>query len=164
MSTGAAHIIAVRPKVVTVAVAIWWLVTAVGLAAAVPGLVGALHDAGGALVGALLGVLFVLAWSALLVVLAFRMGRGGPTARLWLAIFAGLSAVSALIALLTAPVTWEAVRPVALVVAAVLSYLPSTRGYFPAVERRPRRGEPTTLGWDPDTGERITEPARPDAR
>ncbi|KQS14784.1 hypothetical protein ASG04_02890 [Curtobacterium sp. Leaf183] len=137
--------------------AIWWVVFAVHIAVSVPGLVGAVREAGGALFGALLGVVVVLAWSALFVWLAYRMGRGGPNARMWLAIFAGLSAVSFGIALLTAPPTWGALEPVALIVAAVLSYLPSARGWFPKAERRPRRVEPKTLGWDPETGERITE-------
>lgn len=54
--------------------------------------------------------------------------------------------------------------PIALVAATVLSYLPSTRGFFPKTERRVRPAEPRTVGWDPATGERITEPAPTDGR
>lgn len=102
------------------------------------------------------GVLFVVvtlffAW------LALRMWRGSANARLWLAIIASIGVVSMVIGLVTTPPAWAFLEPLALAVAAVLSYLPSARGWFPKAERRPRRVEPKTLGWDPETGERITE-------
>ena len=73
------------------------------------------------------GVLF-LALTLLFAWLALRMWRGSGTARLWLAIFAGLGVVSTLVGLVTTPPDWTIVEPIALAVAAVLSYLPSARG------------------------------------
>lgn len=153
-----------RPTVVTVAVALWWLVTAVQVGVAAPGLVADVATAGDLVFGSLLAVLFVLAWSALFVWLAARMARGSGRARLALAVFAGLGAVGSIIALASGTASWTVLQSVALVVAVVLSYLPSARPFFPPAERRPRRQEPRTLGWDPVTGERITEPPAPTDR
>ena len=40
-------------------------------------------------------------------------------------------------------------------VAVVLSFLPAARPWFPPLPRRPREQPPRTVGWDPETGERI---------
>jgi hypothetical protein len=146
-----------RPRVVTIAVALWWASVIISLVAAAPGIVVSLREAGGAIIGASLGLLFVLAWSALFVWLATRMGRGSGNARLWLAIIAGLAACSAVITIATNGVDWSLADAVCIVVAAVLSYLPSARPFFPREERRPRAAEPRTIGWDPTTGDRIVE-------
>jgi hypothetical protein len=146
-----------RPRVVTIAVALWWASVIISLVAAAPGIVVSLREAGGAIIGASLGLLFVLAWSALFVWLATRMGRGSGNARLWLAIIAGLTACSAVITIATDGVDWSLADAVCIVVAAVLSYLPSARPFFPREERRPRAAEPRTIGWDPTTGDRIVE-------
>lgn len=100
----------------------------------------------------------MLGWISLCVWLSLRMARGSDTARLWLAGFAVFGAISAAVGLVTMPPTWQLVEPVALLVATVLSYLPSVRPFFPKTERRRRPPEPKTIGWDPTTGERITEP------
>lgn len=146
-----------RPRVVTIAVALWWASVIISLVAATPGIVVSVREAGGAIIGASLGLLFVLAWSALFVWLATRMGRGSGNARLWLAIIAGLTACSEVITIATDGVGWNLVDTVCVVVAAVLSYLPSARPFFPREERRSRAAEPRTIGWDPTTGERIVE-------
>ncbi|WP_182066841.1 hypothetical protein [Curtobacterium sp. ME12] len=146
-----------RPRVVTIAVALWWASVIISLVAAAPGIVVSMREAGGAIIGASLGLLFVLAWSALFVWLATRMGRGSGNARLWLAIIAGLTACSAVVTIVTGGADWGLVDAVCIVVAAVLSYLPSARPFFPREERRPRAAEPRTVGWDPTTGERIVE-------
>jgi hypothetical protein len=146
-----------RPRVVTIAVTLWWASVIISLVAAAPGIVVSLREAGGAIIGASLGLLFVLAWSALFVWLATRMGRGSGNARLWLAIIAGLTACSAVITIATDGVDWSLADAVCIVVAAVLSYLPSARPFFPREERRPRAAEPRTIGWDPTTGDRIVE-------
>ncbi|WIB31254.1 hypothetical protein [Curtobacterium sp. MCSS17_005] len=145
------------PRVVTIAVALWWASVIISLVAAAPGIVVSMREAGGAIIGASLGLVLVLAWSALFVWLAARMGRGSGNARLWLAIIAGLTACSAAFAIATDGVDWSLVDAVCTVVAAVLSYLPSARPFFPCEERRPRAAEPRTIGWDPTTGERIVE-------
>jgi|GEM_PF-3446310 len=146
-----------RPRVVTVAVALWWVSVVVSLAAAAPGIVVSMREAGGAIIGASLGLLFVLAWSALFLWLATLMGRGSGNARLWLAIIAGLTACSAVITIATDGMDRSLVDAVCIVVAAVLSYLPSARPFFPRDARRPRAAEPRTVGWDPTTGDRIVE-------
>ncbi|MCS6570115.1 hypothetical protein NYQ35_15015 [Curtobacterium flaccumfaciens pv. flaccumfaciens] len=146
-----------RPRVVTIAVALWWASVVISLVAAAPGMVVSMREAGGAIIGASLGLVIVLAWSALFLWLATRMGRGSGNARLWLAIIAGLSACSTVFAIATDGVDWSFIEAVCVVVAAVLSYLPSARPFFPRDERRPRSAEPRTIGWDPTTGERIFE-------
>ncbi|MBT1674217.1 hypothetical protein [Curtobacterium flaccumfaciens] len=146
-----------RPRVVTIAVAFWWASVIISLVAAAPGIVVSLREAGGAIIGASVGLVFVLAWSALFVWLATRMGRGSGNARLWLAIIAGLTACSEVITIATDGPDWGIVNAVCVVAAAVLSYLPSARPFFPREERRPRAAEPRTIGWDPTTGERILE-------
>ncbi|PYY63181.1 hypothetical protein DEJ17_01415 [Curtobacterium sp. MCSS17_011] len=146
-----------RPRVVTIAVALWWASVIISLVAAAPGIVVSLREAGGGIIGASLGLVLVLAWSALFLWLATRMGRGSGSARLWLAIIAALTACSAVITIATDGVDWSLVDAVCIVVAAVLSYLPSARPFFPREERRPRAAEPRTIGWDPTTGERIVE-------
>jgi len=146
-----------RPRVVTVAVALWWASVIISLVAAAPGIVVSMREAGGAIIGASLGLVLVLAWSALFVWLATRMGRGSGNARLWLAIIAGLSACSTVFSIATDGVDWSLADAVCIVVAAVLSYLPSARPFFPRDERRPRSAGPRTIGWDPTTGERIFE-------
>lgn len=146
-----------RPTVVTAAVAIWWVVLAVRIVSVVVGVVRldqedpALLPAG--IVGGVLGVGFsvFLAWVAL------RMARGSGNARFWLALIAAIAAVNAVIAVVATDPDWTILEPIAIVVAAVLTYLPAARPWFPKVERRPRRAEPRTIGWDPQTGERITE-------
>ena len=158
MSTQASSTRTARPTVVTIAAAIWWVVTVVRLAVGVPRLlVGLDTEDTGLLVATVVGGVLFLALTLFFAWLALLMWRGSGTARLWLAIFAGLAVVSTLVGLVTTPPDWTIVEPIALAVAAVLSYLPSTRGWFPKAERRPRRVEPKTLGWDPETGERITE-------
>ncbi|MCS6558878.1 hypothetical protein NYQ31_10760 [Curtobacterium flaccumfaciens] len=146
-----------RPRVVTIAVALWWASVIISLVAAGPGMVVSMREAGGAIIGASLGLVLVLAWSALFVWLATRMGRGSGNARLWLAIIAGLTACSEVLTIATDGVDWSLVDAFCVVVAAVLSYLPSARPFFPRDARRPRAAEPRTIGWDPTTGERIFE-------
>lgn len=146
-----------RPRVVTIAVALWWASVIISLVAAAPDIVVSMREAGGAIIGASLGLILALAWSALFVWLATRMGRGSGNARLWLAIIAGLTACGAVLTFVTDGVDWSLVYAVCFVVAAVLSYLPSARPFFPRDERRPRAAEPRTIGWDPTTGERIVE-------
>jgi hypothetical protein len=146
-----------RPRVVAIAVALWWASVIISLVAAVPGIVVSMCEAGGALIGASVGLVFVLAWSALFVWLATRMGRGSGNARLWLAIIAGLTACGTVLTIVTDGPDWGIVNAVCVVAAAVLSYLPSARPFFPREERRPRPAEPRTIGWDPMTGERIVE-------
>lgn len=153
-----------RPTVVTVAVAIWWVVLAVQAVMLAVRIVRmdredpALLPAG--IVGAVLGIGFgvFLAWGTL------RMARGSGTARFWLALLSASAAVNLVIAVVAAEPSWTAATAVAIVAAAVLSYLPSARPWFPPSERRPRRVEPRTIGWDPQTGERITEQPRADGR
>lgn len=146
-----------RPRVVTIAVALWWASVIISLVAAAPGMVVSMREAGGTIIGASLGLVIVLAWSALFVWLATRMGRGSGNARLWLAIIAGLTACSEVLTIATDGVDWSLVDAFCVVVAAVLSYLPSARPFFPRDARRPRAAEPRTIGWDPTTGERIFE-------
>ncbi|MGU3409461.1 hypothetical protein ACLBWP_05085 [Microbacterium sp. M1A1_1b] len=158
MSTQAAPTTTARPTVVTIAAAIWWVETVVRLAVGVPRLLVSLGtEDTGLLVATVVGGVLFLALTLFFGWLALRMWRGSGTARLWLAIIAGLGVVSTLIGLVTTPPDWSLLEPIALAAAAVLSYLPSARGWFPKAERRPRRVEPKTLGWDPETGERITE-------
>jgi hypothetical protein len=153
-----------RPTVVTVAVAIWWTVLAVRTVEVVVGIVRldredpALVPAG--LVGAVLGIGFcaLLAWGAL------RTARGSGTARFWLALVSAFAVLNVVIAVFAAEPSWTVLEPLALGVAAVLTYLPSARPWFPRAERRPRRVEPRTIGWDPQTGERITEQHGSDGR
>lgn len=152
-----------RPRVVTIAAALQVIAAVVPFARAVPGLVGDLTSPAG-LVGGVVATVVVVLWTALLVWLAVRMARGGPRARLALAVFSGLAALSTVIASLTTGPTWGIALTAAMVVGAVLSYLPSARGFFPKVEPRPRRREPKTLGWDPETGERIVEEPELDRR
>lgn len=150
-----------RPTAVTVAVAIWWVVSAIPVVALVPLVAEWSRQDSAAIVGGGLFVVFVLAFSSLCVWLTLRMARGSGTARLWLAIFAAFGAVNLVIGLLTGTLSWRLAEPAALVVAAVFTYLPSVRPFFPKAERRRRPPEPRTIGWDPTTGERITEPAAP---
>jgi hypothetical protein len=147
-----------RPTVITVAVALWWAAVGVRLFLAVFEIVEATLEVGGAIVGLAAGLLFTLAWSALFVWLATRMGRGSGSARLWLAIIAGLTACGAVFTIVTVGPDWRLVDSACMVVAAVLSYLPSARPFFPREERRPGAAEPCTIGWDPTTGVRIVEP------
>ncbi|MBT1676681.1 hypothetical protein [Curtobacterium aurantiacum] len=152
-----------RPRVVTIAVTLWWVSVAVSLVVAAPGIVESVRSAGGAILGASVGLVVVLAWSALLVWLASRMGRGSGTARLWLAIVAGIAACNSGADVPAVGVDWRLLPAVCVIVAAVLSYLPSARPFFPREERRARAAEPRTIGWDPTTGERIVEtPAQGD--
>jgi len=55
-----------------------------------------------------------------------------------------------------AAATWWFVL-VVVAVAVVLSFLPAARPWFPPLPRRPREQPPRTVGWDPETGERIVE-------
>lgn len=146
-----------RPTVVTIAVVIWWVTTLVQLGVSVPSFVAGLRAGGAVPAGALLGILVVLAWSALLVWLATRMARGSGTARLWLAIIAAFAIVNVAFGLADGAASWALLDPIAVVVAVVLSFLPSARWFFPKAERRARAAQPRTLGWDPETGDRITE-------
>lgn len=146
-----------RPRVVTIAVALWWAGVVVGLVVAAPGIVESVRHSGGAIIGASVGLVVILAWCATLVWLASRMGRGSRTARLWLAIIAGLGACNSGTGVSTVGLDWRLLATVCVVVAAVLSYLPSARPFFPREERHPRAAEPRTIGWDPTTGERILE-------
>ena len=153
-----------RPTVVTVAVVIWWVVVAVQAVMVVVGIVRldredpALLPAG--IVGAVLGIGIgvFLAWGAL------RMARGSGTARFWLALLSASAAVNLVIAVVATEPSWTEATALAIVAAAVLSYLPSARPWVPSSERSPRRVEPRTIGWDPQTGERITEQPRADGR
>jgi FtsH-binding integral membrane protein len=147
-----------RPTAVTVAAAIWWVVSAIPVVSLVPLVAAQTWQDSAAVMGDAMFVVFVLAFTALCVWLSLRMARGSGTARLWLAVFAAFGAVNVVLGVLTGTLSWRLLEPAALVVAAVLSYLPSVRPFFPAVERRPRTPEPRTIGWDPTTGERITEP------
>lgn len=150
-----------RPTVVTVAVAIWWTVLAVRTVEVVVGIVRldredpALVPAG--LVGAVLGIGFCAPREQ-------RTARGSGTARFWLALVSAFAVLNVVIAVFAAEPSWTVLEPLALGVAAVLTYLPSARPWFPEAERRPRRVEPRTIGWDPQTGERITEQSGSDGR
>lgn len=146
-----------RPTLVTIAVALWWAGVVVGLVVAAPGIIESVRRAGGAIIGASVGLVVILAWSATLVWLASRMGRGSRTARLWLAIIAGLGACNSGTGVSTVGLDWRLLAIVCVVVAAVLSYLPSARSFFPREERHPGTAELHTIGWDPTTGERIVE-------
>lgn len=147
-----------RPTVVTVAVAIWAVVLAVRVVSVVIGSVRLALDEPGALPAALVGgvlgvgICALLAWATLLV------WRGSGTARIWLGVLGVLAVVNALVTVAVGSPTWLTLESVAVVAAAVLLFLPSARPWFPRVERRPRVQEPRTIGWDPQTGERITEP------
>jgi len=147
-----------RPTAVTVAVAIWWVVSAIPVVALGVVIAGWGREDAAAIVGEGLFVVFVLAFSSLCVWLSLRMARGSGTARVWLAVFAALGGLNVVIGLATGTLSWRLAEPAALVVAAVLTYLPSARPFFPKTERRRRPPEPRTIGWDPTTGERITEP------
>lgn len=158
MSTNTAR--RTRPTVVTIASAIWCAVVLVRLGF----LVVAVLNTDGELAVALVGAFIGLAFAALFVWLAIRMARGSGSARLWLAIVAGFAVVNTVVGLVLGAGAVGFLYPIALVAATVLSYLPSTRGFFPKTERRVRPAEPRTVGWDPATGERITEPAPTDGR
>ncbi len=99
-----------------------------------------------------LGICALLAWATLLV------WRGSGTARVWLGVMGAFAVVNVVVMGLTGSASWLTLEPVAVIAAAVLLWLPSARPWFPRVERRPRVQEPRTIGWDPQTGERITEP------
>lgn len=147
-----------RPTMVTVAVAIWAVVLAVRVVTlSVASVQLAQDEFGGwsiAVIGWVLGVgiCALLAWATLLV------WRGSGTARVWLGVMGALAVVNAVVAVVVGSATWLTLESVAVVAAAVLLFLPSARPWFPRVERRPRVQEPRTIGWDPQTGERITEP------
>lgn len=153
-----------RPIVVTVAVAIWWVVLAVRILSVVVRVVQQDAEDPGMLPAALVGGVLGVALSVFLAWVALRMGRGSDTARIWLAVLAALAVVSGVVSVATGTLTWGVLDPAALGVAAVLSYLPSARPWFPRFERRPRQAEPRTIGWDPQTGERITEQHGVDGR
>lgn len=147
-----------RPAVVTAAVAIWAVVLVVRVVTVAIGSVRLAQDEPGALPAALVGgvlgtgICVLVAWAALLT------WRGSGTARVWLGVLGAFAGVNAVIAVVVGSADWLTLEPVAVVAAAVLLYLPSARPWFPRVERRPRAVEPRTIGWDPQTGERITEP------
>lgn len=147
-----------RPTVVTAAVAIWAVVLVVRVVTVVVGAVPTAQDEPGALPVALvggvlgIGICVLLAWAALLT------WRGSGTARVWLGVLGAFAVVNVVIAVVVGSADWRTLEPVAVVAAAVLLYLPSARPWFPRWERRPRVREPRTIGWDPQTGERITEP------
>lgn len=148
-----------RPTVVVVAAAIWWAVLALRTVVAVVDI--ALRGVGGlAEVPAfVLALVFVLGVSALFAWWAWRMWNGSRSARVCLAVGAGLAAVLLAVGTLTRPPGISALEPLALVVAAVLSFLPSARRWFPRTTRpeRQRVVQARTIGWDPETGERIVE-------
>jgi hypothetical protein len=150
-----------RPTAVTVAAAIWLFGSAAALVSGMVTCIGLLRQPGDSAIAVFGGVL-LLASVGLRVWLALGMARGSDTARVWLAVLAVFAVIGTSVSVGVGgggPVAaWQLVVPAALVVAAVLSYLPSVRPFFPAVERRPRPPEPRTIGWDPNTGERITEP------
>jgi len=147
-----------RPTVVTAALAIWAVVLLVRVTTvSVAAVQLAQDESGGPLIAVIGGVLGIgicalLAWTTLLV------WRGSGTARVWLGVLGAFALVNVVIAVAVGSADWPTLEPVAVVAAAVLLYLPSARPWFPRWERRPRAQEPRTIGWDPQTGERITEP------
>jgi hypothetical protein len=151
-----------RPTAVTVAAAIWLFESATALVSGSVTCLDLLRQPGGSAIAAVFGGVVLLASVGLRVWLALLMARGSGTARLWLAVFAVFAVIAASVRVSGGVggdlAAWQLVVPATLVVASVLSYLPSVRPFFPAVERRPRTPEPRTIGWDPMTGERITEP------
>lgn len=163
MEARAAQARPARPVVVTIAVVIWWAALGFRLLASIPGLVAGLSETGGQLVGTIVAIVVVVGILGLLAWGVWRMGRGSGTARLCFAVLAVLGASTSVIVVLTGGPPWGLLESVVLVGAAVLTYLPSARVWFPKAERRPRRVEPKTVGWDPETGERITEDVPGDA-
>ncbi|QCR44402.1 hypothetical protein C1N91_13630 [Curtobacterium sp. SGAir0471] len=147
-----------RPPVVTAAVAIWAVVLVVRVVTVAIGAVHLALSEPGALPAALfggvlgLGICALLAWATLLV------WRGSGTARVWLGVMGAFAVVNVVVVTLTGNASWLTLEAVAVIAAAVLLWLPSARPWFPRTERRPRVQEPRTIGWDPQTGERITEP------
>ncbi|MDP9737408.1 MULTISPECIES: hypothetical protein [unclassified Curtobacterium] len=147
-----------RPTVVTAAVAIWAVVLVVRIVTVAIGAVRLAQDEPGALPAALVGGVLGIGICALLAWAALLTWRGSGTARVWLGVLGAFALVDVVIAVAVGSADWPTLEPVAVVAAAVLLSLPSARPWFPRWERRPRAQEPRTIGWDPQTGERITEP------
>jgi len=148
-----------RPTAVVVAAAIWWAVLALRTVVAVVDVALRGVDGLADVPALVLALVFVLGVSALFAWWAWRMWNGSRSARVCLAVGAGLAAVLTAVGMLTRPPGISTLEPLALVVAAVLSFLPSARRWFPRTSRseRPRVVPPKTIGWDPETGERIVE-------
>ncbi len=146
MTTGAPRS---RPALVTAAVVLWLVVSAVqAVAHAVR--IGAEARAFGpwSVIPVVLGfaVLGFFAFGAL------RLARGSGRARFWLAVLGALS----LIGSFAPPYGLTTAEGVASALAATLPYLPAARGWFPPrPARAPKPQQPRVVGWDPETGEPI---------
>lgn len=142
-----------RPTIVTVAVALWLLIVTVAVALIVVRAVTAAVGPGPAHGGALLPaeVVAVLLYAAIAWAV-FRTAAGSHRARVVLVVVAVARAVLGF-ALAPLPLAMIALS----VVATVLLFLPAARPWFPHAERAPRAAtrQPETIGWDPETGERI---------
>lgn len=105
-----------------------------------------------------IGYVIGLGWLTLLTWGTLRMGRGSDRARFWLSVWAALGLLSLFGMVVSRDVTVLGVLQIVLTVAAmVFVRLPSARPFFPHTPKGVRRPpEPRTVGWDPNTGERIT--------
>ncbi|WP_420365922.1 hypothetical protein AAEP80_03205 [Curtobacterium sp. L3-7] len=132
-----------RPTIVTVAVAL--IVVRAVTAAVGPG-----PARGGALLPA--EVVAVLLYAAITWAV-FRTAAGSRRARVALVVVAAARAVLGF-ALAPLPLALIALT----IVATVLLFLPAARPWFPRAPRparAQRASEPETIGWDPETGDRI---------
>lgn len=146
MTTGAPRS---RPALVTAAVVLWLVVCAVQLVghALVIGRTAALHGPW-SVVGYILGFGLI----GLVVFGVLRLAGGSGRARFWLAVLAALGVIGAV----APPYGLTTAERVAAALAAVLTYLPPARAWFPPRARRVRKpAQPRVVGWDPDTGEPV---------
>jgi hypothetical protein len=149
-----------RPTAVTIGVWLMYAQVAVAVVGAVVARVVHPDDGQFSLWLIIIGNVVGLAWLAFLTWGTWRMGRGSDRARFWLTLWAALGVLSLFGMVVSHDATVPGVSQIVLAVAAmVFVRLPSARPFFPHTPRGVRRpAEPRTIGWDPDTGERITEP------
>jgi hypothetical protein len=141
-----------RPRVVTIAVVLWWAVCASQLGFGV----AAVIHAGGSVASEIAFSVLTVGWTLWVAWGALRLGRGSGRARFWLAVVGALSVLSVIVALFSGPPAFGHLESLAAGVAAMLPYLPAARPFFPrAASRRKRPPEPVIVGWDPNTGEPI---------
>ena len=140
-----------RPVLVTVAVAVWLVESAVRIVSAVArGVVEAQDDGWSAIVPVVIAVVIwlALAWGAT------RLAKGSSRARFWMAVLGALAFIGSVLP----PYGVASAGGVLLGIAAVLPYLPPSRPFFPRTARGAARApEPRIVGWDPETGEPIRE-------
>ncbi|MBE7162877.1 MAG: hypothetical protein INR72_16680 [Williamsia herbipolensis] len=141
-----------RPSVVTAAVMLWWVVA---VASVVGGVIGEIRMADDMRMVGLVAVVLTLAWWWFVVYGSRRLAAGSGTARFWLAVLAAVAGIGDAVGVVVDPLTPWALTPLAMVVAAVLTYLPSARPFFPKTIRTARRQDRPIVGWDPNTGEPI---------